>query len=117
MTYILQSKYLPLAVWILLLNLLVQAYKRATVAAGIRHHPIVERTLPLVPVVLGAASGALFPDLIGLATIVSGEAVPWSAGLMYGAGAGLASGHVFSLIREAAPERYAKHLTMDGVEG
>lgn len=116
MRWILDTPYMPLVVWSLAIALVVQVYKLIVRAAGVRHHPIIERTLPLVCVIVGAATGAAFPGALGLELLVDGETVPRTLGAIYGVGVGFASSGVFKAVRAALPESVASQLTISNAE-
>jgi len=110
MSAILESPYLYLVAWSVGLALFTHAYKMTMRAAGWRNAAIVERTLPLVPVVCGIVSGAFSGEIFGVAKIINGDTVPFMVGAFYGAGAGLVSNGLFKLAVENAPEPLADAL-------
>jgi len=112
MRWLLDTPYMPLIAWTVLIAILVQVYKSLTKSFELRHHPIVERTLPLIPLVLGALTGFAFPETLGLPEIVNGDSVPRMLGALYGIGAGFASSGVFQAVRTALPEPIARKLTV-----
>lgn len=116
--WLVQSPILPLLAWTLGIAALTQAYKRAMRAAGRRHHWLVERTLPLVPVAIGLVSGGAFPHELGIGTLIrNGHHSHHALGAFYGAGVGLVSSGVFRAILELAPASVADSLTLHDAEG
>jgi len=96
--YILTSPYAHLIAWTVGIALVVQVYKRILRGLDARDHPLVERTLPVVPVALGVLSGALLGDILGAAALVRGDAVPPAVGAFYGAGVGFVASGLFRAV-------------------
>lgn len=113
MQQIVQGPFLPLIAWTVGVALLTQVYKRVTKAASIRHHALVERTLPLVPIVIGIASGAAAPHELGLkALLANGHHELHWLGAFFGAGVGAVSSGVFQAVLQWVPESIRESFTM-----
>lgn len=104
--------YWPILAFAIGLQIATQIVKYVARAADLRHHPVVERSLPLVPALLGAVWGALLPGYLGLEQLTARPDLPAALGAFYGMGVGFSSGGLYALAREWLPERYAKHLTL-----
>lgn len=103
--YILEGPYVPLVAWTVAVAAVTQAYKRAMRAAGVRHYPVVERTLPLVPCAIGGLTGAAFPHELGLSVILAdGPHSMRIIGGFFGVGVGLVSAGAFQALVHQLPE-------------
>ena len=96
--YILNSPYAHLIAWTVGIALVIQMYKRVARWLNVREHPTFERTLPLIPVAIGAVSGALLGEILGVAALVKGDSVPWTVGIWYGAGVGFVASGLFRAV-------------------
>lgn len=107
----------PLAPFIagtLLAALLTQIWKLTARLVGIRHHRIVERSLPLVPVALGGVLFGAFPHELAVAELVGGgHHTLHVLGALFGAGAGFASIGVYKMALDYAPEKLRHSLRVD----
>jgi len=104
MSYLLQTPYVPLIAATLAVNLATHIYKAAMHAARLRHHWLVERTLPLVPAVIGCVVFGLFPHELGIKAIVkAGHHSIHGLGAFFGAGLGFVSSGVFRAVVGALP--------------
>lgn len=97
------ANYVPLVAWSAGIAILVQSVKYVCREAGIRHHAVIERLLPLLPLAVGAVSGALYPDALGVGAVTAGAEVPASVGGFFGLGAGAVSGQVFNTVTDLLP--------------
>lgn len=104
------SRFFPLLVGAVACYGLTQIVKRIYKAAGVRHEPIVERTLPLVPPFLGVVLFAAMPHELGVDVLVrNGHHSIHVAGAVFGAVLGLFSAGIYSAITAAFPS-VAKRL-------
>lgn len=108
--------YLPILAFAIGLQIATQLLKYVARWAGLRHHALVERLLPLLPAAVGGLAGALWPAYLGLEQLTARPDLPPMLGAFYGLGVGFSSGGLYSLVREWVPERYAKHLTLPTVD-
>lgn len=108
--YFLDSPYAPLGFTIVILALATQVLKHGLREAGLRHNPIAEAVIPFVPIALGAVAGAFYARTIGLGVVTATEAIPWPVGAMHGAVLGALSGHLYKIVLEVIPEKYADIL-------
>lgn len=112
--------YLYLLAWSATLAVFVHWTKRAAARWGCRHSPLFEAALPVLAPLLGAATGAAAPRLVGVDALVgdSARSIRW-AGLFYGFGAGAASSVALQLALEALPHTSTLRelLKVDGRNG
>lgn len=106
------SPVFPLLAGMVACHGFTQIAKRIAKAAGVRNHPAFERTLPLVPSVVGVALFAALPRSLGVDLLVAGDGQSIHlVGAIFGAVLGLFSAGVYSAFVEAFPgvEKYLKH--------
>jgi hypothetical protein len=97
------ADFVPLLGFAIAVAVLVQFYKMAVRSAGVRHHTVVESTLPWVPVAIGAGLGVLYGDAFGFAIIVEEESAPTIVAAVYGAVGGFCSSGIYRAIVDALP--------------
>jgi len=113
MDALLAQPYTPLLAWTVGIALVVQLFKRITVAARVRHHPVVERTLALWGAAVGIVSGAAAPHELGVGLLIdNGHHSMHALGAFFGAGVGLVSSGVFRAVLDLAPESLRESLTL-----
>lgn len=99
-----QSPVFSLIAWTAGIAVLTQCAKWGAKIAGIRHLSAVEKFLPIVPVLLGAISAAVYGPQLGLAIFVEGDQVGFGLRVFYGAGVGFVAGHAFKVAISLAPD-------------
>lgn len=118
LTQLTATPYFSLLAWTLGVAALVQCYKRAMKAAKLRHHDLVERTLPLAGPLIGLVSGAAAPHELGVGILVdAGHHSLHVLGGFYGVGVGFVSSGVFRAALEWLPDGFRDALTVADDEG
>jgi len=112
------SEFLPLLVWMVAVFGIPQGVKKLARSYGFREHWILERALPIMPVIIGVVTAVLYPAAIGLPRLVEGDTVPVGYAAVLGGVAGLCCGQIWKIFVEVAPESWRPVLSQvsDGGE-
>lgn len=111
------SEFLPVIVWIVVVFGTPQAIKKLARHYGFRHARWLEVALPVLPMVVGAATAAAWPLATGVHLLMSGDEVSLGYAALLGLVGGAFASVGYKLAVEAAPESWRPILSQVGDAG
>jgi len=111
------SDFFPLVVWLAVIFAAPQAVKKLARTYNFRDARWLDITLPLLPVLVGAATACLVPYQIGLDRLVDGERIAYGYAALIGCTAGAWTSVLYKIVLEVVPESWRSALAQIDDEG